>query len=243
MREAININANHISLPAIENAVRVLCSALDERYSNTLKWESMTEDKLWRELVSCILGSRVRYEVAFAAITHLEEVGLLCQNRRAAHFNQYEKDVLKVLSGALSSCNCYPFYRIRSKYIRLAAEQLFSNHGTIRQFLRDSRNVRDARRRLVSEVPGIGPKQASLFLRNIGYTESIAVLDVHVLSYMNWIGLTDTLLNSVSTMRKYETLEMSFIKHSYSVGYTPDLFDLAVWIVVKVAKEEYKSWG
>jgi N-glycosylase/DNA lyase len=109
--------------------------------------------------------------------------------------------------------------------------------------LDDARGIREARRRLVSEVPGLGPKQASLFLRNIGYVANVAVLDVHVLTYMSWVGLTDTLVKSVSTIRKYETLEDSFIEHSYSFGYTPDRFDLAVWIVVKVAKEEYKSWG
>jgi len=60
---------------------------------------------------------------------------------------------------------------------------------------------------------------------------------------MNWVGLTDVHVKSVSTVRKYEILEDSFIEHSYSFGYTPDRFDLAVWVVVKVAKEEYKSWG
>ena len=107
----------------------------------------------------------------------------------------------------------------------------------------DAQDAREARRRLASELPGLGPKQASLFLRNIGYATHVAVLDVHVLTYMCWVGLTEEIVKSISTVRKYEKLEDSFIEHSYSFGYTPDHFDLAVWVVVKVAKEEYKSWG
>jgi hypothetical protein len=32
------------------------------------------------------------------------------------------------------------------------------------------------------------------------------------------------------------------MEHAYSFGYTPDRFDLAVWVVVKVAKEEQETW-
>ena len=241
--------ANHVSLPVIENAIREVCFALDERSQHTPSWPNMTEDNLWREVVACILGSRVRFKVAHAAVERMEEMGLLCQSRRSSHFNQYEQDVIRALSGTLPtqgpprSRSRYPFFRIRANQIRRAAERLYSNHGSIRQFLEDTRDVREVRRRLVSEVSGLGPKQASLFLRNVGYAVRIAVLDVHVLTYMSWIGLTDSLVNAVTTVRKYETLEDAFIEHSFSFGYTPDRFDLAVWVVVKVAKEEYKTWG
>lgn len=240
---------NHVSLPAIENAIREVCFALGERSHHTSSWARMTEDNLWRELVACILGTRVRFEVAYAAVERMEETRLLCQSRRSSHFDQYEQDIMRVLSGALpaqgtlGSQNRYPFFRIRAGQIRRAAERLYSDRGSIRQFLKDARGVREARRRLASEVSGLGPKQASLFLRNVGYAAHIAVLDVHVLTYMSRIGLTDTPVHSVSTVRKYETLEDAFIEHSRSLGYTPDRFDLAVWVVVRAAKEEQKTWG
>lgn len=239
----------HVSLPAIENAIREVCFALDENAHQSPSWESSTEDDLWRELVACILGSRVRFEVAHSAVERIEKRRLLCQERRSSQFDHYERDVLDALSGKTSdeagadTKSRYPFFRIRASQIRRAAECLYGNRGSVREFLDNSRDIRDARRRLVSEVPGLGPKQASLFLRNIGYVTNVAVLDVHVLTYMRWVGLTDTLVKSVSTIRKYEMLEDSFIEHSCSFGYTPDRFDLAVWVVVKVVKEEYKSWG
>ena len=145
--------------------------------------------------------------------------------------------------GAPGEPGCYPFYRVRANQIRRAAERLYRSRDTLRSFLEDSHDLRDARRRLASEVSGLGPKQASLFLRNIGYAAHVAVLDIHVLTYMSWVGLTETPMRSIPTVRKYEALEDAFIEHACSFGYTPDRFDLAVWVVVRVAKEEQKTWG
>ena len=241
--------ATHVALPAIETAIREVCCALDEKGYQTPSWARMTEDNLWRELVACILGSRVRFEIAHSAVERMEMMGLLCQSRRSSHFDQYERDVMRALAGESFTrdgvgpqCR-YPFFRVRANQIRRAAERLYGDRRSIREFLDDARDVREARRRLASEVSGLGPKQASLFLRNIGYAAHVAVLDIHVLTYMSWIGLTDTPVKSVSSVREYETLEDAFIGHSCSLGYAPDRFDLAVWVVVKVAKEEYKTWG
>lgn len=231
------MTVSHVSLPAIENAIRDVCSALDEKNHQPPTWYRMNEDDLWRELIACVLGSRVRFEAAHAAVERMGEMELLTDRRRSSRFDQYEEDTVAALSGG------YPFYRVRAKQIRRAAERLYGSRGSVREFLDDACDIREARRRLASEVPGLGPKQASLFLRNIGYATHVAVLDVHVLTYMSWVGLTEQIVKSISTVRKYEMLEDSFIEHSYSFGYTPDRFDLAVWVVVKVAKEEYKSWG
>ncbi len=113
----------------------------------------------------------------------------------------------------------------------------------VTKFLDDASDVQEARRRLVSDVAGLGPKQASLFLRNAGYATHVAVLDVHILSYMSWAGLTETPVKSVSSVRRYESLEDTFVEHACSFGYPPDLFDVAVWVAVQVAKEEYRTRG
>lgn len=239
----------HVSLPEIENAIREVCFALDEKDRKARSWTKMTEDNLWRELVACILGSRVRFEIAHSAVERIEKMQLFFQSRRSSHFDQYERDIIGVLNGESFMKNGavpqsrYPFFKTRANQIRRAAELLYGHHGSIREFLADVPDVREARRRLASEVSGLGPKQASLFLRNIGYSVNLAILDIHVLTYMGWVGLTERRINSVSTVRKYETLEDAFIKHSCTFGYTPDRFDLAVWVVVKVAKAEYQTWG
>ena len=225
------------SLPAIEGAIRDVCEALGETERASTPWSNQSEDSLWRELVACILGSRVRFEAAYSAVKRMHNMLLLSGSRRTACFDQYEQDTGAALSEG------YPFYRMRAKQIRHAAEYLYGTGGSIRDVLNAARDGRGARRLLAAEVSGLGPKQASLFLRNIGYAKQVAVLDVHVLTYMNWVGLTDAPIKSVSTIRKYETLEDVFIGHACSFGSTPDRLDLAVWVVVKAAKKEAQSWG
>lgn len=233
-----------IPLPAINNAIREVCFALNEEHHRPPSWSSMTEDDLWRELVGCILGSRVRFEVAHSAIERMSRWQLFSDNRRSSHFQQYEQDVLRALSsgGVATEPSRFPFYRVRAKQIRRAAERLYASKRTLHSFLEDSGDFREARRHLAQEISGLGPKQASLFLRNIGYAAHVAVLDIHVLTYMNWVGLTAVPIKAIPTMRRYEALEDAFIEHAYSLGYAPDRFDLAVWVVVRVAKEEQKKW-
>lgn len=239
---------SHGSLPIIQKAIREVCFALEKKGYQIPSWTKLNEDTLWRELAACILGSRVRFEIAHSAVERMEKMRLFDNSRRSSCFDNYEQDIMRVLSGELCLENvptvksCYPFFRIRATQIRRAAERMYGKGGSIREFLEDACNVLDARRRLAFEVPGLGPKQASLFLRNIGYNPNVAVLDVHVLTYMRWTGLIDSPLRSVSAVRKYEKLENSFIQHSCSLGYAPDRFDLAVWIVMRVAKQEYKIW-
>lgn len=231
-----------IPVSSIEDAVRDVCRVLEQSYRRVACWPRMTEEALWRELVACILGSRVRFDVARTALARLESANLLSGKRRSSRFEEYERDVLCTLaptanprSGCLQAG--YPLPKMRANQIRVAAEQIYGKGGTVRDFLNTAGDVREARRCLASTVAGLGPKQASLFLRNIGYAVHVAVLDVHVLTYMNWVGLTTACMKSVSSLRRYEQLEDVFIDHSWAVGYPPDCFDLAVWTVVRVAKK------
>jgi N-glycosylase/DNA lyase len=236
-----------VPFPRLEKAIREVCICLQEKRDSKFGWETLGEDDLWRELVACILGSRVRYEVAYSAIERMEKANLFSATRTLTKRPNYEKDILSALSGPNGSTDgCgipkrYPFPRLRAGQISSAAETLYSSGGTIRSLLEKAPDEREARRHLARDVAGLGPKQASLFLRNIGYAEQVAVLDVHVLTYMGWAGLTTSPVRAVRTIRQYEILEDAFIEHSRSSGFPPDRFDLAVWVVVRVVKKEYSS--
>ncbi len=220
------------TLLAIEQAIRDVCNTLDERPA--VSWRKHNEGDLWRELVSCILGSRVRINVVNSAIERMTRMSLLSRPQPHTCFNQLEEDTLAALKGV------YPFFRVRANQIRRAAEHIYSSRGSIRSLLNDLEDVCIARRLLVREVPGLGPKQASLFLRNIGFAKYIAILDVHVLTYLRWVGISGSSFKSISNLCEYEALEGAFIEHACAFGYSPDQFDLAVWIVIRVAKEESK---
>lgn len=230
------MNADGFSLSVVENAVLDICVMLDETKRTPPSWSGYSEDELWRELLFCILGSRVRFETVCSAVERLDDVGLLTFSRRMSDLDRYEMDANEALLGV------YPFYKLRSGQIRRAAEVLYHSWDSIKDFLNDAGDFRKARQRLVLEVSGLGPKQSSLFLRNIGYADCIAVLDVHVLTYMKWVGLTEALVKSVPTVCKYERLENLFTEYARSFECSVNQFDFAVWIVMRVIKREYKTW-
>jgi len=229
-----------ISLSRLDYAIKQVCHYLEQSCNPTVNWKMMSEEVLWRELVSCILGSRVRYDVSCSAMDSLDRNGLFSNKYCFSSRSIYEQAIFNALSteSRFQKQNRYPFPRLRAKQISLTATNLFANGGTIHRLLEKAKDIRDARRVLVKEVIGLGPKQASLFLRNIGYGIDIAVLDIHVLTYMNWVGLVSGSYKTVQTIRKYEMLENIFIEHSYSNGFIPSKFDLAVWIVVRIIKKE-----
>ena len=96
--------ANQLPLSVIKNAILDICIVLEEQELTFASSPTRNENDLWRELVSCILGSRVRFETACAAVERLDDMCLLCHLRRTSDFDQYETDMLATLSGK------YPFY-------------------------------------------------------------------------------------------------------------------------------------
>jgi N-glycosylase/DNA lyase len=228
------------------DAIRAVCTEVRDTGSDPGFWMQLPERELWRELVAGILGSRVRYEVALSAVDALDHQGLLEPlGERCRKPEVFETDLEKLLSGNLSKDSSqmvmrrYPFPRQRAKRIRRAHEQIYGKGQTLKQMLGSASCAWSARRHFVDDVPGIGPKQASMFLRNIGFAGRFAVLDVHVLSYMELARLPVNRL-SVSLIRGYEVAERVLMRHVEKLGLCPRKFDIALWVVVRVLKRDFK---
>jgi N-glycosylase/DNA lyase len=85
---------------------------------------------------------------------------------------------------------------------------------------------------------GIGPKQSSLFLRNIGFTDRLAILDTHVLRYMFILGLMNVRTKAVSTLTRYQEIEADLRSYSSRLGANLAYFDTAIWITMRVFQRE-----
>ena len=221
------------SLAAVDNVIREVYCHLSPKSGAT--WQVHTERELWRQLAFCILGSRVRHEVAVEAVEAMEEHDLLTVLRRCHRASQVQDDIEGVLE------TCYPFSRRAAMCLRQSAECIGSGPGSVRRLLRQARSMCQARRRLMREAKGVGPKQASLFLRNIGYSRRLAVLDCHLLRYMRMVGVRNAFARRITTLAGYERIEGAFVARADSFGCQPSRFDLAVWIVMRVARKESRS--
>jgi N-glycosylase/DNA lyase len=83
------------------------------------------------------------------------------------------------------------------------------------------------RARLVAMVSGLGYKEASHFLRNIGRTD-LVIVDRHIIRNFVRMGIIAEAPSSIST-RKYLELEKLFEQLAGWTGIHPDELDLVLW--------------
>jgi N-glycosylase/DNA lyase len=81
---------------------------------------------------------------------------------------------------------------------------------------------------LVKNVIGLGYKEASHFLRNIGKNDGLAILDRHILRNLNRLGVVNLIPKSISK-KQYLELERSFSKCATTLGIAFDELDLLFW--------------
>lgn len=162
--------------------------------------ESDDDKDIFRELCFCILTAGTSAELGIKTIDHLGDV----------IFHGTEKEI----QGKLKEV--YRFHTIRAGYLHKAREsfnKLDLNSETIREDI-------------VKNVKGIGMKEASHFLRNIG-RKDYAIIDFHILDFLDKHNLMER--PKTLTKKKYieaeETLKEIADKTNLSLGE----LDLYLW--------------
>jgi len=229
----------------VDSAVRRICQEIYPSSRQSL-WFSATETELLFELVACILGSQVPYEVALAAAEKIRDVGFLENPTKRYCVLLYERAIYDLLRKPLhnhaweGAGRRYRFARTRASYISRTVWAIYSDGGSLHKRLSACRTAREARRCIVETGVGVGPKQASLFLRNIGFTEELAILDTHLLRFISLFGLLEHDIKPIS-LRNYETLENHLRDYAKRTGYPLGCVDQAIWIVMRVFLQEARA--
>jgi N-glycosylase/DNA lyase len=96
---------------------------------------------------------------------------------------------------------------------------------------------REIRKQLISDIAGIGPKQASMFLRNTGISYDLAILDTHVLHYLNIKKVLSQEQMKIGTLSAYEKTESIVVQYADSLGYPVGYLDWAIWATMRAAME------
>lgn len=227
----------HSFVHRFERAVTAICPEIQARIA-TLRRDKIDDRMLWWELSCCILSSQVPYSVATAAADAIEyEELLLAPKLETDELTTALEDVLTrcLIVGGRSVR--YRFPNSRSKQLAAAHAAVHRRDTSLSALLASFADVSLARRWLVDNVPGAGPKQASMFLRNVGLTYSLAILDRHVLKYMSVLGISDHAQPFVSGMSTYLHLEQALREYAMRIGYEVGLLDWAIWIVMRAERE------
>ena len=200
-------------------------------------WHSLTDEELHDTLVGCILSTAIRHETTVSIFDRLSRASLTPIRSRVS-LDHWENDVRSALAGRGPFGVDGPSHRFpnaSARHLRRTYESLGRDLRSLRRILVEARSGKAARARLMAVVSGFGPKQASSFLRNIGYCSDLAILDVHVLRYMSYRRLCSGTVEAPRSLRDYEPLEDRLLAFSRGRGISLERFDIAIWIVMRSA--------
>jgi len=244
----VNERSNEVKPPRValrlEGAVAKVVECL-KHMQNKVLWHNQEERSLWHELVACILGSGVPFEHAKAAAAYLDKSGLI-RTSAQCRYDIFEKHIATALGEPIfppytkdGRGRKYRFPRLRANHIRRTAECIYGRGDTIAQLLLGHRDQHSARVHLIERAVGIGPKQASLFLRNVGFSDELAILDVHVLRYMFLVGLLPVCFTTVQCLRRYEAIESRLHAYAHKLDVTVGSLDTAIWVAMRVYQRDF----
>lgn len=98
----------------------------------------------------------------------------------------------------------------------------------LKEIIKGQPSSKAAREWLVGNIKGLGMKEASHYLRNVGYLD-LAIIDRHILSHMREHGLADTDARKGITRRKYLEYERTLEKVAAKLGMPVGKMDLYLW--------------
>lgn len=229
-----------MNLSAINRAIEALCSEEPMTAPMRSRWRSCTENELFFDVALCILSSQTLFELALATAESLKRVGLLEASACRRWGIHYEEALSLTLAKPVrleGQRAAMPRFRNRvAKLIATTAKRIYGEGKTLQALLASANSAADARRNLVTAIAGFGPKQASLYLRRIGYCVDLAVLDTHILDYLKLIGSMEPKPGALSRLSTYEQVEREFQRIAESFGHPVGCVDLAMWVTMRVAK-------
>lgn len=181
----------------------------------------------WRSLLFCILSSQVRVVVANRAVeTIISAVPFFTESLAVSEVYQYTKRILRDDVG-------YRFYDVKAKQVADSWFAFAQLGEDLYAYLDSFDSEEEAREAVARLFPGLGMKQASMFLRDVGFSSRLCIIDTHVLWYCSQI-LAE--LPKTLSPKRYLELESFLLGESDKWGVAPNVFDSVVWAAARAFK-------
>jgi N-glycosylase/DNA lyase len=177
-------------------------------------WMNGTDARLWEEMVYCFFTGGCSARMGLRSVSAVRDL--------------LENGEQPELARALTGVHRYP--NARSRYIVASREFLREHCGMKLRNKLESFDCRfDRRDWLVKEkgIKGLGYKEASHFLRNIGFG-GYAILDKHVLRCLHELKIIDD-PKPPNTRSKYLTVEEKLKQLAEDARIDFDELDLVLW--------------
>ena len=179
-----------------------------------IMWEKGDDYAMFKEFIFCLLTPQSKAKICWDAVERMEKKSLL--------MNGDYREILECLEGVR-------FKNKKAEYI-INSRAIFLENGIprIKPIISRFKSAEEARDFLVKDVKGMGYKEASHFLRNIGCGENLAILDRHILKNLKFLGKIKHIPQSISR-RIYMELENIFLRTAEELDIPPAHLDLLLW--------------
>ncbi len=170
--------------------------------------------EIFRELCFCILTANASAQMGINCIEGMGD----------SIFTGTIKDVQNLLRGR------HRYWRIRASYIVSTREYLEESIGLrLKEKIKSMTEFHERRDYFASNkgIKGLGYKEASHFLRNIGF-KGYTILDKHILRTLNEFGVING-IGSPNTRKRYLVIEEKMHRFANHIGIDVDELDLLLW--------------
>ena len=175
-------------------------------------WEfkRVKNDDLFYEMCFCLLTPQSNAINADSCIRRLKQLDFL-------HNDVNQEEIKSILKGNIR------FHNNKSRYLL----ELKDKYLWIKEKLNEIEDIRIKRDFLVINVLGLGLKEASHYLRNIGH-ENLAILDRHILKNLKKLRVISSAPKSL-TRSNYMEIEKKFLDFARKSNIPMDHLDLLFW--------------
>lgn len=176
--------------------------------SKLAEFSSIHKSEWVNELRFCILTPQSKAQKCWEAASLLKNSSLT------------KKEVLNILKTRTR------FHNRKTSYI-LEAEKI---QKKIFEKVNSSKNseTKELRNWLEENIKGLGLKEASHFLRNIGKSNNqIAILDRHILKHLLKEGIIKEA--KIKSKKNYLEIEKAYLAYAEKINIKPDILDMLWW--------------
>ena len=172
------------------------------------------DEEIFTELAFCILTPQSKAKVCWSAIVNLKGRDLLLNG-----------NTLQIRQGLVG----VRFKNKKAGYI-VKMRKFFTSNGKlcIKPALKGFDNIYECREWLVKNITGIGYKEASHFLRNIGLGDEITILDRHILRNLFRLSVIKEIPKSI-TRSRYIHIETAMKDFAKRIDIPVPHLDLVFW--------------
>ncbi len=187
---------------------------IDERLKEFERVWNEGDERLFQELCFCIFTPQSKAKVCWDTVKELDSRDQLL----SAEEKEIAEDIKRVR-----------FRFNKAGYLVEAREKFAAGDCiSLKEKIDCFSSGKEAREWIVENIKGLGLKEASHFLRNIGKGDELAILDRHILKNLDEMDVIESVPKSL-TEKRYKDIEKKMKRFSKDIGIPMNHLDLLLW--------------